>query len=94
MDIIGTSYAGHNTCDAETGREREEDRRGEVLADGRERRFPILNFVSPNRRADTRFLFCFVFHLVELGSLCQLEKRGDFPETKGVLEAALLGNIP
>lgn len=49
-----------------------EGRRDEVLAEGRERGFPVLKLVSTDRTADSKFLFCFVFQqLVESGSPCQ-----------------------
>ena len=83
---------------ARTGGEGGEGRRGEVLAEGRERRFPVLNLVSSEGGADVLgFFVCLVFVCLffqlkwKYGVYVRPEKTGNFPKTKGRSFSSCLG---
>ena len=78
-----------NTGGAETGGRGRKDRRGKVLAEGRVRVVPVLNLLSSDRGADSRFSVLFCFPLVELGSPCQSGEDREFPGNKGSFSSCM-----
>ena len=92
------SYIGHTRNGDETGGGGGEGRRGEVLTEGRERRFLVLNLVNLVRIADTMFFLGFVFVFVfpptsRIRQSMSGHRRQEIA-SKQIEFRELLGNIP